>query len=78
MQSKNISYQSTNKDKIKENKIEEEISPNSTCEEVSKFFEKYLNFKGNVNITGEMLFKLSEDDIKELGRKLGMKFGQIK
>ena len=78
MESNNISYQSTNKDKIKENEIEEKISPNSTCEEVSKFFEKYLNFKGNVNITGEMLFKLSEDDIKELCRKLGMKFGRIK
>lgn len=39
MQSKNISYQSSNKDKIKENKIEEEISPNSTCEEVSKFLK---------------------------------------
>ena len=77
MESKNNFNQSTNKDKIKDNEIKENISPNSTCEEVSKFFENYLNFKGNVNITGEMLFKLRENDIKELGRKLGMKFRQI-
>ncbi len=46
MQSKNISYQSSNKDKIKENKIEEEISPNSTCEEVSKFLKSIWILKG--------------------------------
>ena len=69
MESKDISNQLINKDKRNdENEIKEIISPDSTCEEVSKFLESYLNFKGSeINISGKMLFELSEDDMKKLG-----------
>ena len=66
MDSKNIFLQSTNKDKNVEI-----ISSNSTCEEVNNFLSSYINFKGNtLNITGKMLFELSEDNMKKLGMNM--------
>ena len=66
MDSKNNFLQSTNKDKNVEI-----ISSNSTCEEVSNFLSSYINFKGNtLNMTGKMLFELSEDNMKKLGMNL--------
>ena len=66
MDSKINFLQSTNKDKNVEI-----ISSNSTREEVSNFLSSYINFKGNtLNMTGKMLFELSEDNMKKLGMNL--------
>ena len=67
-------YHDKNKDKFKGDKIKEEISFNSTIEDVTKFFKSYLDFgKNSKNLNGKMLFELKEEDMKKLGMKLGQR-----
>ena len=73
---KNYYYE--NLDKFKEEEIFEEISLDSSSEEVKKFLENYLDFKENYNLNGEILFELCEEDMKKLGMKLGQRKKLIK
>jgi hypothetical protein len=57
-------YYNENKDKFKEEEIEEEISSNPSSEEVKKFLEGYLDFKESDNLNGELLFGLNEKDME--------------
>jgi len=71
-------YYYENEDKFKEEEIKEEISPDSSSEEVKKFLESYLDFKDNYNLDGKILFRLNEKDMKKLGMKLGQRKKLIK
>ena len=63
-----------NKDKFEEKKIEEKITAISKPEEVSSFFEKCLDFKGDLNnLDGKGLIELNEEGIKKLGLNIGQK-----
>ena len=65
-------YLEQNKDKFGEKKIVEVISIYSDSNEVAEFFEKCLNFKGNINnIDGKALLDLTDESIKELGLTFG-------
>ena len=71
-------YYNENIDKFKEEEILEEISLDSSSEEVKKFLESCLDFKENYNLNGEILFELCEEDMKRLGMKLGQRKKLIK
>ena len=61
-----------NKDKFKEKKINEKITAISKPEEVSAFFEKCLNFKGELNnMDGKGLIELDEGGMNKLGLNIG-------
>ena len=68
-----------NKSKFKEKEITEKINTNSTKEEVKSFFEKCLEYKGELNaLNGKGLFELTEERMKSLGLKLGQRKRLIK
>jgi hypothetical protein len=70
-----MKYIDFNKDKFKNLKIKDEISFDSTNEEVKVFMHNFLDFKLELNdFNGKKLLKLKEDEMQ----KLGMKFGQRK
>ena len=70
-----IKYLSSIKANFKEKEITEKITSNSKPEEVKQFFEKALEFKGELNdLNGKGLLELTEEDMK----KLELKFGQRK
>ena len=76
---KSLKYIEENKDKFKEKEIKGYISSNSSSGELKKFLESYLDFKENSNnINGKMLLELKEEDMKELGMKLGQRKRLIK
>ena len=67
-------YYEINEDKFKGNKIKENISSNSSSDEVNLFLNNYLDFKENLNnLNGQKLFELNEEDMKKLGMKLGQR-----
>ena len=50
------------------------ISNNSNENDVKIFFENYLNFKNDIgNINGKKLFSLTEEEMKDMGLKLGQR-----
>ena len=68
-----------NKSKFKEKQIMEKIFINSTKEEVKTFFDKCLEFKGELNsLDGKGLLELTEEKMKLLGLKLGQRRKLIK
>ena len=68
-----------NKDKFKEIQINEKITAKSKPEEVAQFFEKCLNFKGELNnLDGKGLIELNEEGIKKLGLNIGQRKRIIK
>ena len=68
-------YIERNKNEFKEKNIEIKIYANSSEKEIKDFFEKYIDFKGELNsFDGKKLFELTEEEMK----KLGLKYGQIK
>ena len=68
-----------NKDKIKEKEITEKIYPNSSKEEVKAFFEKSIDFKGELNsLDGKGLLELNETGMQSLGLKFGQRRRLIK
>ena len=54
-------------------KIDEKIGKPSTAEDVKTFFEKYIGYQGDVNMDGEQLLALKEDDMVKLGLNLGQR-----
>ena len=68
-----------NKDKFGEKKYTEVISIYSEPKEVSEFFQKSLNFNGELNnLNGKGLLELTDESIKALGLNLGQKKKLIK
>ena len=68
-----------NKIKFKEKEITEKITTNSSKEEVKSFFEKCLEFKGELNsLNGKGLLEFSEEGMKSLGLKIGQRKRLIK
>ena len=64
-----------NKEKFKEKEINVKIFSNSNYEEIKNFFEKYIDFKGELNpMIGKDLLELNEEGMK----KIGLKYGQRK
>mgnify|MGYP002626049372 CR=1 FL=1 len=64
-----------NKEKLKEKEINVKIFSNSNYEEIKNFFEKYIDFKGELNpMIGKDLLELNEEGMK----KIGLKYGQRK
>ena len=62
------------KDKFKEKEIKEVITAKSNSDEVKNFFERCLNFKGNLNgLDGKGLIELDEEKMKKLGLNLGQR-----
>ena len=67
------------KAKIKEKEITEKINIKSTAEEVKDFFEKSLEFTGELNsLDGKGLLELTEEGMKSLGLKFGQRRRLIK
>ena len=65
--------------KFKEKKITEKITSNSSVGEIRNFFEKYLEFKGELNnLDGKGLLELTEERMKELGLRFGQRKRLIK
>ena len=65
--------------KFKEKKITEKIISNSSVGEIRNFFEKYLEFKGELNnLDGKGLLELTEERMKVLGLKFGQRKRLIK
>ena len=63
-----------NINKLKRNEINIIIDANSPENEVKIFFEKYLNFKGNIKaLDGKKLFCMSDQELKNLGLKIGQR-----
>ena len=70
---------SKNLDKFKEIKIDIELYPNSSSEEVKNFFEKKIDFKGELNsLDGSKLLELNEETMKTMGLKYGQRKRLIK
>ena len=68
-----------NQDKFGEKKYTEVISIYSEPKEVSEFFQKSLNFNGELNnLNGKGLLELTDESIKALGLNLGQKKKLIK
>ena len=68
-----------NKSKFKKKEINEKLTINSTKEEVKSFFEKCIEFKGDLNsLNGKGLLELTEERMKSLGLKLGQRKRLIK
>ena len=62
------------KDKFKEKEIKEVITAKSNSDVVKNFFERCLNFKGNLNgLDGKGLIELDEEKMKKLGLNLGQR-----
>ena len=63
-----------NKSNFKERKYEEKIYPNSSKEEVKQFFEKCIEFKGDlIDVDGKKLLDMKEEEMDKLGLKLCQK-----
>ena len=63
-----------NEEKLKHKKeFEEKITTKSSVEEVKNFFEKSLDFKGDITLSGEKLLELDEEKIKALSLNIGQK-----
>lgn len=72
--SKILKYVKKNKEKFKDLKFNEKILFNTTKEEMEKFLDKNLDFKGGQNeIDRKGLIKLKVEDMKNLGMKLGQR-----
>ena len=68
-----------NKNKFKEKEITEKIMANSNHEEVKNFFEKCIEFTGELNnLDGKGLLELNEEGMKSLGLKFGQRKRLIK
>ena len=67
-------YLEQNKDKFKDKEIKEVITAKSNLDQVKIFFERCLNFKGNLNdLDGKRLIELDEEKMKKLGLNLGQR-----
>ena len=72
-------YIEANKDKFKENKIDEKLSSISNEENIKLFLENKLNYKGNLNNLKEKEFlELDEEKMKAFGFKYGQRKKLIK
>lgn len=72
-------YFEENKDKFPEEEIKENISNNSTKEEIQNFLERCLNYNGPLNdINGKQLMDLNEESMKNFGLNLGQRKKLIK
>jgi hypothetical protein len=68
-----------NKDKFKDKEINEKITVASKPEEVAEFFEKCLNFKGELNnLDGKGLIELDEAGMNKLGLNIGQRKKLVK
>ena len=68
-----------NKSNFKERKYEEKIYPNSSKEEVKQFFEKCIEFKGDlIDVDGKKLLDMKEEEMDKLGLKFCQKKRLIK
>ena len=57
-----IKFISENKNNFKEKELTEKLYPTSNSEEVKAFFEKSLEFKGDLNgLEGKCLLELTEE-----------------
>ena len=67
-------YLEQNKDNFKEKEIKEVITGKSNADEVKNFFERCLNFTGNLNnLDGKGLIELNEEGMIKLGLNLGQR-----
>ena len=72
-------YLELNKNNFKEKEIKEKITTSSNSEEIKIFFEKCLNFKGNLNnLNGNELIQLDGNKMKDLGLNLGQRKKLVK
>jgi len=71
-------YLEENKSDFPEKEIDVKINIKSTEEEVKNFLEKYFGIKEDLGLDGKTLLELTNDDIGELGLKLGKKKRLIK
>ena len=70
---------SENKSSFKEKELTEKIYSNSKSEDVKAFFEKTLEFTGDLKeLNGKELLELTEERMKELGLKFGQRKRLIK
>ena len=69
----------TSKSQFKTKELTEKITAKSTKEEVKSFFERCLEFKGDLNsLDGKSLLNLEEEEMKKMGLKLGQRKRLIK
>ena len=67
------------KSQFKTKELTEKITAKSTKEEVKSFFERCLEFKGDLNsLDGNGLLNLEEEEMKKMGLKLGQRKRLIK
>ena len=72
-------YLKENRDKFIEKQINITVNDNSSVAQVIKFFEEYVIFEGNLNeMDGQTMFKLSEEQMKNLGLNIGQRKRLIK
>ncbi len=72
-------YLEENKEKFNPKPLKLIIGINANHDEVKKFFEEYLYFKGNINnIDEKELLNLSEEKMKNIGLNLGQRKKLIK
>ena len=65
-------YFGKNKDRFTPKEIKEIITPSSAENEVKSFFERCLDFKGDLqNMNGQKLIELNEEEMKKIGLNLG-------
>lgn len=68
-----------NQGKFQEKKIDEKITSTSNFEEVKAFFEKCLDFKGELkDLDGKRLLQLKEEEMKKFGLNMGQRKKLIK
>ena len=69
-----MKFVAANISKFKEREMTEKIMANSSKEEVKDFFEKSLEFTGELNnLDGKGLLELDEEGMKKLGLKIRTK-----
>ena len=74
-----MKYLRENKENFKEIKFEEKIYPNSSPENIKQFFEKSIEFKGDLKgLDGKKMLEMTEGDMDNLGLKFGQKRRLIK
>ena len=74
-----MKFVAANISKFKERKKKKKIMANSSKEEVKDFFEKSLEFTGELNnLDGKGLLELDEEGMKKLGLKYGQRTRLIK
>ena len=68
-----------NEEKLKNKEIEEKLTIKSNPDDVKGFFEKSLNFKGELNnLDGKGLIELDEEAMKKLGLNIGQQIKLVK